>query len=213
LLLTLKRLQGLEIARIIFVRHGHLPNHMSTALSGPIANLPAHVVKPWSRSGGRFSNIAKQIKNDVYGPESLIRAWVAGVVSHTDCEVKITNWDLAAKEFEFIPDGETDPAPRLAKRDLLRTSIEKLQDQVQAMYRAASAKARKESTGGTTKKKRARAKKLAAYYQQLASDDARIEPLHANTNFASAQEARDTRLISSLQAGRRGPEGVLARAS
>jgi hypothetical protein len=132
------------------------------------------------------------------------------VVSHTDCEVKITSWDLAAKELEFIPDGETDPAPRLAKRDLLRTSIEKLQDQVQTMYRAVSAKARKESTGGTTKKKRARAKKLAAYYQQLASDDARIEPLHANTEFASAQEARNTRLISSLQAGRRGPEGVLA---
>ncbi|KAH7089098.1 hypothetical protein FB567DRAFT_547922 [Paraphoma chrysanthemicola] len=84
------RVEGLEIARIIFARHGHLPDHLKDDLSGPLEG-PIATKNLGNDSRGWFATIRKQIFNYVYGIESFLRAYVYSEVSHNDCLAQFTN--------------------------------------------------------------------------------------------------------------------------
>jgi hypothetical protein len=124
------------LARIMFVRYGHVPFGLNGDLSGPLTELSKF--DEWDKTTrGKVSYIRKLVQGHAWDSSSWIKKRIGGEVSQDGCLTLITNWDLHRRIFLLVPPGENDDQriAREAEVTEYETGIVTLQGLVKASHR------------------------------------------------------------------------------
>ncbi|KAI0589066.1 hypothetical protein TUN199_03201, partial [Pyrenophora tritici-repentis] len=163
-----------EVRDRLAVRRGWVPPDCREAVTGK--NKDKSLAETRDKSKGTVESIWKQL----YGMNSYIRNLVPGEVSHEDCVVKVTNWNLAARMLGEAPTNETPQE----------------QESQKAKFAIAAQKATLESTAvgrKASKGDRAWAGKRAQFFRKRQEE--RIEPLLFDAKLVSAAHTRAAILL------------------
>ncbi|PZD36294.1 hypothetical protein A1F97_08365 [Pyrenophora tritici-repentis] len=164
----------IEVRDRLAVRRGWVPPDCREAVTGK--NKDKSLAETRDKSKGTVESIWKQL----YGMNSYIRNLVPGEVSHEDCVVKVTNWNLAARMLGEAPTNETPQE----------------QESQKAKFAIAAQKATLESTAvgrKASKGDRAWAGKRAQFFRKRQEE--RIEPLLFDAKLVSAAHTRAAILL------------------